>query len=85
MEVRVLKIRKVQKGALQAFVDIELEQVEIRGFRVVQQPDQRPWVSVPQNEYIKDGEKRYSNVVVLPDELKRRVQDTILSAWESEG
>ncbi len=84
MDIRVLKIKKIEKGALQAFVDVEIGQVQIKGFRVVKQPDQSAWVSVPQTEYVKNGEKRYANLIELPDDLKRKVQDAVLAAWERE-
>jgi len=82
--IRVLKIKKIEKGALQAFVDVEIGQVQIKGFRVVKQPDQSAWVSVPQTEYVKNGEKRYANLIELPDGLKRKVQDAVLAAWEKQ-
>lgn len=85
MEIRVLKIKKIEKGALQAFVDVQIGQVEIKSFRVVKQPGQRAWVSVPQAEYVKNGEKRYFNLIDLPNGLKRKVQDAVLVAWERQG
>ncbi len=85
MEIRVLKIKKIEKGALQAFVDVQIGQVQIKGFRVVKQPDQSAWVSVPQTEQVKSGEKRYFNLIELPNDLKRKVQDAVLAAWEDQG
>ncbi len=82
MDIRVLKIKKIEKGALQAFVDVQIGQVQIKGFRVVKQPDQSAWVSVPQTEQVKSGEKRYFNLIELPNDLKRKVQDAVLAAWE---
>jgi len=43
MEIRVLKIKKIEKGALQAFVDVQIGQVQIKGFRVVRQSGQSAW------------------------------------------
>ena len=83
-EIRVLKIKKIEKGALQAFVDVEIGQVHIKGFRVVKQPGQAAWISLPQAEYVKNGEKRYANLIELPNDLKRKVQDAVLAAWERE-
>ncbi len=82
MDIRVVKIKKIEKGALQAFVDVQIGQVQIKGFRVVKQPGQSAWVSVPQTEQVKNGEKRYFNLIELPNDLKRKVQDAILVAWE---
>ena len=83
-EIRVLKIKKIEKGALQAFVDVEIGEVQIKGFRVVKQSGQGAWVSVPQTEQVKSGEKRYCNLIELPDDLKRKVQEAVLAAWERE-
>ena len=85
MEIRVIKIKKIEKGALQAFAEVQIGQVQIKGFRVVKQPNQSAWVSVPQVEYVKDGEKRYFNLIDLPNDLKRKVQDAVLVAWEKQG
>ena len=84
-EIRVLKVKKIEKGALQAFVDVEIGEVHIKGFRVVQQPGQSAWVSVPQTEQVKNGTKRYFSLIELPNDLKRKVQDVVLEAWKDQG
>lgn len=81
MDIEVIKIKSIEKGNFRGFADVQVGEIEIRGFRIIQQPGQDAWVSVPQTEYIKDDEKRYYNIIVLPDDLKREVESAVLSAW----
>jgi len=81
MGVQVVRIRRVEKGSLKAFATVMIDRITIRGFRIVQQEWQRAWVSVPQVEYMKDGEKKYAPIVILPDALKREVDQAVLEAW----
>ena len=81
MSIRVTRIRPIEKGNLKAFADVQIGEIEVRGFRVIQQPSQGAWVSVPQTEYTKDNEKRYHNIVVLSEDLKQKVDAEILRAW----
>jgi len=70
------------KGNLKAFASIRLGGVIIHDCRILQQPNQRPWVSLPQREFERDGQKKYSAVVELSDPLKREVSRLVLAAWE---
>ena len=81
MDIEVTKLNLVEKGNFKGFADVQVGQIEIRGFRIIQQPGQSAWVSVPQSEYTKDDEKRYYNIVVMPDDLKRDVEFAVLEAW----
>ena len=81
MDIEVTKLKLVEKGNFKGFADVQVGQIEIRGFRIIQQPGQSAWVSVPQSEYTKDNEKRYHNIVVLSEDLKQRVDAEILRAW----
>jgi DNA-binding cell septation regulator SpoVG len=84
MKIHILHIHQAVGGNLRAFVDIQLGQsVVIHGFRVIQQPGQKAWVSPPQREYVgADGKPRYASIVELSGELKRAVEQAILLAWE---
>jgi DNA-binding cell septation regulator SpoVG len=81
MDVSVLEINPVPAGNLKAFVKVQIGPMVIDGFRVVQQPDQKAWVSVPQ-ERGTDG-KYYNRIQIEDDDLLNRVRSTVLSAWES--
>ena len=55
----------------------------IYGCRVIQQEGQRPWVSMPQVEYQKNGHKKYFAVVkILDEKLKEDINDAILTAYK---
>ncbi len=81
-DITVIKIQPLtHTGNLRAFADVKIGPVEIKGFRVIQQPGQKAWVSVPQQQ---SREGRYFNMVDFDDmALLDRVRATVLSAWEA--
>ena len=84
--IDVVAIKPLTKaGNLKAFASVRLGGVTIHDCRIVQQPGQRPWVSLPQREYEKDGQKKYSAIIELTEPLKREVCRMVLAAWEREG
>jgi DNA-binding cell septation regulator SpoVG len=82
--ITILAIHPLQGSNLKAFVDVQLGAVVVHGFRVIQQPGQRAWVSPPQREWMADGRKRFAPVIELSGDLKRRVEAAILQAWQAE-
>lgn len=84
--IEIIALRPLPNGgSLKAFASVRLGGVTIHDCRVVQQPGQRPWVSLPQREYETDGQKKYSAVVELSEPLKREVSRLVLAAWERGG
>jgi DNA-binding cell septation regulator SpoVG len=81
----ILAVRKLTGGNLKAFVDVQLgPSVTIFGFRVIQQPGQKAYVSPPQREYTdQSGQKHYAPIVELTGNLKDRVEHAIRGAWEA--
>lgn len=82
--VRVTRIKPVVgKGNLKAFIDIVIgDYISIHGCRVIQQEGQRPWVSMPQSEHVKDGQKKYYTVIkILDKRLKHDIHEAILAAY----
>lgn len=68
---------------LRAFVDVEIGGVRIYGCRIVQQPGQKAWLSMPQNTWVaSDQKRRYSPIVELSDRLKEMVNEAVLAEWE---
>ena len=65
-------IKLVDFGSLKALVSIQIEDLEIRGFKVIDQGDGNPWVSPPTREIIRDGKKDYYLIVRFPDEEARK-------------
>ena len=50
-------IKMVDFGSLKALVSIQIEDLEIRGFKVIDQGEGKPWVASPSREILKDGKK----------------------------
>jgi DNA-binding cell septation regulator SpoVG len=75
--------RFTDRGNLKAFVDIKIgTSLRIMGCRIVQQPNQKAWVSMPQREWKgKDGTTKYSPMVELAGDLKAAVDEAILAEW----
>lgn len=81
--IEVIAIRPVPNGNLRAFVSVRVGDITIHDCRIVQQPGQRPWVSLPQQEYTtRDGERKFSTVIELTEPLRREVSRAVLAAWE---
>jgi DNA-binding cell septation regulator SpoVG len=82
--VEVLDITpSTNAGNIRAFVSIKIGEVTIHGCKVVHQDGQRPWVALPSREYAgKDGERRFSPQVELPDALRNEVARRVLDAWQ---
>lgn len=81
--VEVISLDFVEKGNLKAFADVKIgKSLRIFGFRIVQQPNQKAWVSPPQRTYEgKDGQPKYAPICELSGELKAEVEHAILAAW----
>lgn len=81
--IQVLEVRTLEgMGNLRAFVTVKLGAVVIHGCRVIQQPNQKAWVSLPQQ---KSGERYYSVVEITRKELLEQVKSAVLEAWERSG
>jgi DNA-binding cell septation regulator SpoVG len=76
-------IRPVRSGNLQAFADVTFNNgVQLKFFRIIQQPGQRAWVSVPQASWTgKDGKIAYQNLLSLPDDALKAIREAILAEW----
>ena len=81
--VEVVSIKPLAvTGPLRAFASVRLGGVIIHDCRIVQQPGQKAWVSLPQREYLHDGQKKYVAIVELSESLKRELSQIVLSTWE---
>lgn len=79
LSVTVIKVTPVPTpGNLRAFADVQIGPLVVTGCRVIQQPGQRPWVSMPQTQ-ADDG--RWFPVLRTDDDLLRaQVRDRVLAA-----
>jgi DNA-binding cell septation regulator SpoVG len=78
--LEILALRRVEgQGTVRAFVDLRLGGVTIRGCKIIQQDDQRAWLGMPATK-LTHG---WSNVVeITSKDLRRRMTDVVLAAWE---
>lgn len=83
-QIEIIELKPCQKnGNLKAFVDVKIDSIIIHDFRIIQQKDQKPWVSVPQLSWRdSSGGLSYKNLVELPKELKSRVEEAILEFYQ---
>jgi DNA-binding cell septation regulator SpoVG len=77
--------RTDQAGTVKAFATIQIgDALEVRDCKVIQQPGQRAWVSLPDRQR-SDG-KGYAPIVrALDDRLKDAISATVLAAWQNGG
>lgn len=79
--VEVLDIHPIPgAGNLHAFATVRVGPWILHSIRIVQQPGQRAWISLPQQQG-RDG--RWWPVLQCDDgELDRRVKAAVLEAWQ---
>jgi DNA-binding cell septation regulator SpoVG len=74
-------------GNLRAFAVISVAgKLRISDVRVIQQPDQKPWVSMPSRAYEKDGQRKWSPIVeLIDDQLKETISQVVLAEFAKVG
>jgi DNA-binding cell septation regulator SpoVG len=74
-------------GNLKALVSVRIgPSLVVHKCRVIQQPGQRAWVSMPQERWDgADGQPRYTALVELSGGLRDRVATAILAAAQRQG
>lgn len=81
--LEVLEVKPVNgMGNLRAFATVKLGAVVIHSCRVIQQPNQKAWVSLLQQ---KSGDRWFPVVEITRKELLEQVKAAILEAWERSG
>ena len=87
MNIIVESIKELtDSGNLKAFVTVSInDKLKINGCRIIQQPGQAAWVSLPQNNWVDPkGNKKYFPVIELSEKVKNAIYDAILAAWQEE-
>lgn len=70
-EIR-FEMRLVDFGSLKAMFTVHLGDLEIRGFKVLDQGGGKPpWIGVPSREIVKDGKREYYDIVRWSSEEAR--------------
>lgn len=85
MEIRILDVRLLPGNkTTRAFVDIQLGDMVIKDFRIVQNGE-KPHVKAPFTTYKnQNGELRFRQIIDFPDEVRGRIDAAILSAFYRE-
>ena len=82
--VTCLSVRPVKTpGNLRAFADVQIGPLVVTGCRVVQQPGQAAWVSMPQAQA--DDGRFFPCLRTDNDDLRQNVKDRVLRAARSAG
>jgi DNA-binding cell septation regulator SpoVG len=83
MRVEILKVKLVNReNGLRALVDIKVDDLEFREFRVLYKSNGNPAVAAPQASYKDEaGRIRFNSIVILPEELRPNINEAILSAY----
>jgi len=86
MNIEILEIRLQNNGkALKAFVDLCLDGITVRDFRVIQEHKRRLWVACPQISWRgKEGKIKYKTIITFPDDLKGLIDLAVLNAYQRE-
>ena len=86
MKIEILDLRLIDKDQpLKAFVDVKLDHITIREFRVIKENGKRLRVATPQISWKDtDGKIKYKTVITLPDELKGELDRVILNHFAEE-
>src|SRR5438309_9413416 len=70
-------------GNLRAFAVVNIaDKIKIHGVRVIQQPNQEAWVSMPSRAYEKDGQRKWAPTVeILDEKLKEEISSVVLAEY----
>ena len=85
LHITVENIKKLNgTGNLKAFVTVSINnKLTIHSCRVVQQPGQSAWVSLPQREWVDGaGIKHFAPLIEILPEVKIAIQEEVLKVWE---
>lgn len=83
MQIEVKDIKKVNGGKLKGFATVMIDGIVIHDFRIVQQDQQKAWVSPPQTIWKNDeGETKYKSIVEFSKELKQKIENAVLNKFE---
>jgi DNA-binding cell septation regulator SpoVG len=85
MSITISNARKINKGALRGFFDVELPSgLKLNGCTLIEKADGKRFVGLPSKEFVKaDGTKSYTPVVDIPDrDARQKFQDAVLPLAE---
>jgi len=83
--IKVLSISQVEgRGALRAYVDIQVGDLVVKDCRIIKENEKAPWFSLPVITWkTEQGTYRYRAIIEIKDQnLKNEVSRAALQAWE---
>jgi DNA-binding cell septation regulator SpoVG len=85
--IQVVELVSIAKGNLKAMASVRIgPALVVHKCRVIQQPGQRAWVSMPQERWEgSDGKAHYTALIELSGDLRTRVEQAILEAAHRQG
>jgi len=82
-----VELKPFESGALKAFADVSISsglgEITLKGFRVVQKPEQDPWVGLPTISYIRAGQTVNKPLLELSATLRRDIVQAILVKFKA--
>lgn len=81
---RTCTVKMLDFGSLKALVSVQMGDMEIRGFKVIDQGDGNPWVASPSREINRNGNKEYFNIVRFnTSEARQEFKNWILGEYNN--
>jgi len=86
MNIRVERIRKLERGSLRGFATVNVAgMVRISHIKIIQPEGEKPFIQMPRRSYqTNNGDWRHSDVIELPENLTREIEKAILWFWAQE-
>lgn len=76
------EVKIVDFESLRALVTVTIDGIELRGFKVIDQGDNKPWIAPPSREILRDGRKEFFDIVRIKDKERKKVfNGEILAAY----
>ena len=71
-------------GNLRAFAIVNIaDRLRVHDVRIIQQPNQEAWVSMPSRAYEKDGQRKWAPTLeILDDNLKAEISRAVLTEYK---
>ena len=66
--MEILNLKKVEKGKLRAFFDLETPKLTIYGCKLLEGQDGNLWAAMPTREFQHNGEKKWAPIIKITDE-----------------
>lgn len=82
--IEIIDLKPRQNGNVKAFCSVRIGGVVIKECKIVQQPGQTAWLSMPDRQWTgNDGKVRYFQLIELSDKLRVGVNGAAVAAWDA--